>query len=85
MSLADYNDDGGIPMPFTAGPSVVWISSVDVSDCVRSDVLALVWNCLFEFYIFILVGKCRGPAPVDSEDSKGRRLRRSGDNSLIKY
>ena len=28
-----------------------------VSDCVRSDVLALVWNCLFEFYIFILVGK----------------------------
>ena len=28
-----------------------------VSDCVCSDVLALVWNCLFEFYIFILVGK----------------------------
>ena len=28
-----------------------------VSDCVLSDVLALVWNCLFEFYIFILVGK----------------------------
>ena len=28
-----------------------------VSDCVCSDVLALVWNCLFEFYIFTLVGK----------------------------
>ena len=47
------------------------------------DITLLTKVCLVKALVVPVV-MCRGPAPVDPGVSKGRRLRRSGNNSLLK-
>lgn len=43
VNLADYNDNGGIPMTFTSGPSIVWISSEELFYVVASNNSLVRW------------------------------------------